>query len=211
NPHLGVNAADAAMLTFAGLNALRQHVRSDCRIHGIIKNGGDAPNIVPDYAEVEMLARAKDQAYLLQLVERLHNCARGGALAAGATVAIEQGLVFAEQLTLSSYREIAKANLAALGLPVPATVKQSFASADSGNVSYAMPHLTFGLPLDDKGSSPHTPAFVAAANSDTGRQALNTAAKIMATTVIDLLTDPAKLAAIKAEHQTVLAAATAGA
>ncbi len=49
---MGVNALDAVQLTFAGINALRQHVKSDVRIHGIVSNGGEAPNIVPEKALV---------------------------------------------------------------------------------------------------------------------------------------------------------------
>jgi amidohydrolase len=204
NPHLGINAADAAMITFTAVNALRQHVRSDVRIHGIITKGGDAANIVPDYAEVSMMVRALDQAYLEEAAERVNNCARAGALATGARLEIERGLTFAERIVIPELRKVANENLRLLDIAVPESDPQGFASADSGNVSYKMPHLTFSLPLDEKKSVPHTPAFAEASGSPMGMQAMITAAKIMATTAIDLLTDPEKLAAAKAQHQELL-------
>ena len=83
-PHLGINALDAVILTYNAINALRQHVRSDVRIHGIITHGGEAPNIVPKYAACRFRIRAADLAYLDELGERVINCARAGALATGA-------------------------------------------------------------------------------------------------------------------------------
>src|SRR5699024_10217044 len=79
-PHEGINAADAAMLTFAGVNALRQHVTPDVRIHGIIQDAGVAPNIVPEHAVVKMMARAFRHEDVVRIRERLNDCARGAAL-----------------------------------------------------------------------------------------------------------------------------------
>lgn len=76
SPHEGINAADAAMLTFAGVNALRQHVTSDVRIHGIIEEGGVAANTVPERAVVRMMTRAMSYKNIESLRERVHNCAR---------------------------------------------------------------------------------------------------------------------------------------
>ena len=88
----------------------------------------------------------------------------------------------------------------------PESDPQSFASADSGNVSQLIPHVTFSLPVDNKGSVPHTAAFAEACGSEMGYEALITAAKIMAASAIDLLSDPERVAAIKAEHAELKAA-----
>lgn len=87
-PHLGVNALDAAVNTFNLVNALRQHLKSDIRVHGIIVNGGSSPNIVPDYTEVKMYVRAIEKTSLEETVEKVKNCARGAALGTGVTVDI---------------------------------------------------------------------------------------------------------------------------
>lgn len=209
-PQDGVNAADAAMLTFAGINALRQHVTADVRIHGIVTDGGRAANIVPDFARVELQVRARNRSALEAVRGRVLDCARGGALAAGARLEVEEGLMFFERLVLRSYRQVALDNLPALGLAPPAGDPQTFASADSGNVSHRIPHLTFNLPItDDPEAAPHTPQFNVAAGSDRGRATMVQAAQLLALCALDLLTRPGLLATIQAEHRERLAAASA--
>lgn len=207
SPHEGVNAADAAMLTFTAVNALRQHVTPDVRIHGIITKGGEAANIVPADAEVSLSVRAINYRTLQSVLERVRNCARAGAMATGATLEIDEGLTFKERVVLPSLRRVALENLPALDLPVPESDPQTYASADSGNVSHEIPHLTFNLPVSASAAVvPHTPAFAEATDSDMARTAMNNAAKLMAMTALDLLTDPARLAAIQAEHREKMAA-----
>jgi len=200
SPHQGINAADAAMLTFAGVNALRQHVTPDVRMSGVIKNGGSAINIVPDYAEVAMQVRALRQAEVVRLRQRVIDCARGAALMTGARLEVEEGLIYAERLIVPGLREVVLENLGPLGVPLPEGDPQTFASADSGNVSQFIPHVTFSLPVDERGSVPHTAEFAEACASPMAMEALVTAAKIMAATAIDLIMDPERVAAIKAEH-----------
>ena len=199
-PHKGVNAADAAMLTFAGLNALRQHITPDSRSSGVIKNGGAAANVTPELAEVDMMVRAMYTEDVVALREKVHNCARGAALMTGCTLEIHDEPVYANRLVIQSLREVVLENMPAVGVTPPTSDPQSFASADSGNVSQEIPHVTFSLPVDTIGSVPHTAAFAEACNSDMGYEALITAAKIMAATAIDLLSDPERVAKIKAEH-----------
>lgn len=206
SPHEGVNAADAAMLTFAGVNALRQHVTPDSRISGYIKNGGVAANVTPEYAEVDMMTRAMYVEDVLELRERVHNCARGAALMTGCELEILDEPVYANRLIVQGLREVVMDNMPALGVTPPESDPQSFASADSGNVSQLIPHVTFSLPVDTKGSVPHTAAFAEACGSQMGYEALITAAKIMAASAIDLLSDPERVAAIKAEHAELKAA-----
>ena len=205
-PHLGVNAADAAMLTFAGVNALRQHVTPDVRIHGIIEEAGTAANIVPERAVVRMMTRAFSYEDVQALRERVHDCARGAALMTGATLEIEEDMLYAERLIVPSLREVVLESLDLVGIERPDSDPQSFASADSGNVSQLIPHVTFTLPVDDRGSVPHTAAFAEACDGPMAYEALVTAAKIMAASAIELLADPERLAAIKAEHARLKAA-----
>ncbi len=89
--HEGVNALNAVIETFNSINALRQHVTSDVRIHGIITHGGDAVNIVPEFAQADFLIRAATLDHLGEMVEKVKDCARGGAaIATGTSVALEK-------------------------------------------------------------------------------------------------------------------------
>ncbi len=86
SPEKGINALDAVIQTFNGINAMRQHIKDGARIHGIISNGGVKPNIVPEYASAEFYVRAQENEYRDELLEKLRKCAEGGALATGATL-----------------------------------------------------------------------------------------------------------------------------
>ena len=199
-PHKGINAGDAAMLLFAGVNALRQHVTSDVRVSGFIANGGVAVNTVPDHTEVRMMARGASHLTLQGVIDRVHDCARGAALMTGCEVGIDAAPLYAERLVVQGLREVMLSNLRALGVDAPDADPQTFASADSGNVSQVIPHVSYNLPLDDKGSTPHTPEFAVACDTPMAWDALVTAAKAMAGTAIDLIADPALVAELKREH-----------
>lgn len=79
SPHQGINALDAMIMTFNNVNALRQQVREDVRIHGIITDGGTAPNVIPDYTRARFIVRAREVGYLDTVTEQVMNCARGAA------------------------------------------------------------------------------------------------------------------------------------
>jgi metal-dependent amidase/aminoacylase/carboxypeptidase family protein len=83
-PEEGINALDAVILLFNEINALRQHVTDDVRIHGIITHGGDAPNIIPEYAKARFFIRAATRKDLNELTKRVKAIAEGAALATGA-------------------------------------------------------------------------------------------------------------------------------
>src|SRR5881227_3070921 len=82
-PEEGLNALDAVVLLYNAISMLRQQVRSDVRIHGIILSGGAAANIIPDYAAIRYRTRADDSEYLAEVVDRVVACAEGAAKATG--------------------------------------------------------------------------------------------------------------------------------
>jgi amidohydrolase len=88
SPDKGVNALDAAIQTFNSVNALREHFRSDSRVHGVILDGGKAANIVPEYSMSQFYVRSTSKTYNLELLEKVKNCARGAALATGCELKI---------------------------------------------------------------------------------------------------------------------------
>lgn len=90
SPEKGINALDAAIQTFNSINALREHMRSDSRVHGVILDGGKAANIVPDYSMSQFYVRSTSKTYNLELLEKVKNCARGAALATGCELKISK-------------------------------------------------------------------------------------------------------------------------
>ncbi len=190
-PHLGINALDALIQTFNAINALRQHVTPDVRIHGVITSGGSRPNIIPDYSEAHFLVRAADGKTAERVLEQVQSCARAGALATGARVEFPepnkpryQPLLYNPALV-----KAVRANMEWLGMvpvydgPPPSG---GMGSIDVGNVSQVIPCVEALVSVGED-LSLHTPEFASAVVSKTGEQALLLATKVLAFTALDLL------------------------
>lgn len=201
-PHEGINALDACILTFNGVNALRQHLRDDVRIHGIIVEGGVAPNIIPERAVARFYIRAARRDYLDQVVERVKNCARGGALALGAQVSFRNFEVSNDDIRPNAALAAAfRNNLRTLGLKHIESPGTTFGSTDIGNVSHAVPTIHPTLAIGPETVVAHTPAFAQAAASEDGDRALILGAKALAMTGYDLLADAELLRRVRAEFE----------
>ncbi len=197
-PHEGINALEALLLTFNGINALRQHVRDGTRIHGIVREGGVAPNIVPAQAVGEFYVRSDDPVYLEELVEKVQNCARGGALATGAEVEFAlTGPVYApmknNQALLASFKRF----MPDLAEDVPPTPS----SSDLGNLSQVVPAIQPLLAISEARVPPHSPAFARAAASERGRKVGLQAANALALTGLKFLADESLRERVTAEFQ----------
>ncbi len=192
NPQDGRNALDALIQTFNGINAMRQHVRSDVRIHGIIRHGGEAANVTPDFTQGEFLVRAPSAVDVRAVADRVRACAEAGALAAGCRVEIEEGPFYEDMVPNAPLNTAMLKNIEALGLPsVPPTDAVGMFGTDLGNVSRACPTVSASVNIAGPGVHPHQHEFAVAAASPEGDRAVIDAAKIMAMTAIDVLTDPA--------------------
>ncbi len=199
-PDKGVNALDACIQTFNNINALRQHLTPDVRIHGIITDGGEAPNIVPAYARAIFGVRAATSDASLDVVEQVKRCAEAGALAAGARVKVKHLRHYAHRLPNPTLARLFAQNLELLGQPVfdPAPDERR-GSSDMGNVSHLIPslHPYIAMVPDDVGA--HTPQFALAAAGEAGDHTWRIGAKALAMTAVDLFQQPALLQQAKAE------------
>jgi amidohydrolase len=202
-PHLGVNALDAVILTFTSLNALRQQVQPDARIHGVITHGGDSPNVIPDYAAARVRVRARQAAYLAQLFHRVVACAEGAARATGASLKWREDVYpYHNTVPNSAIAEALTANLKLLGLKVQKPDEGAGSgSTDFGNVSHAVPACYAYLGIAPAGTPGHSVEMREAANSPAGREACLNGAKLLAMTAIDLLTDADLLRRAHAEFE----------
>lgn len=207
HPHLGINAADAAMLFFAGVNALRQHVRPDVRLHGIITEAGDKPNIVPEHAAVEFMVRADRREDMEALAERVLDVARGAALMTGAELTVQPGMTYYDARRCPTLTSVARGNFEHLGIHEhPVDDASPKASSDGGNVSHVIPHLAISLAIADHPIAGHSVEWREAAGSPDGAAAMVDAAKVLALSAYDLLSDPEILPRIKREHEQAVAA-----
>jgi amidohydrolase len=153
-PHEGINALDGVQLMFAGVNALRQHVKSDVRIHGIITEGGEAPNIVPSNAVCRFYVRAKDRKYLNEVVKKVIRCAEGAAIMTGSQLSYSNfENKFDNIINIPQLQEIFRENLKEQGIFIPEGEMLDLpGSSDVGNVSQVCP--TMYLEVDLEGNEP---------------------------------------------------------
>ncbi len=190
-PEKGINALNGLLMTFHGIDSLRQHVTSDVRIHGIVTHGGDAPNVVPLFAEGEFLVRAGTRRALTDVLAKVKRCAEAGAVATGARVEFEEGPVYAERYNNRVLAGFFAENMRRLGLEGEEPPAQGgVGSSDIGNVSMAVPTIHPYLKIVDGDVSGHTPEFREAAGSAMGFAAMLAAAKGLAMTALDLMYRP---------------------
>ena len=191
-PWEGVNALDGVIFTFNGVNALRQHVRPDVRIHGVVTNGGGVPNVVPALASCRFRVRAPDADELTVVFEKVIGCAEGAARMCGARLEWREYMPPYDNVVPN--HAIARAfrrNLEAIGLDVlDARPVPGLGSTDFGNVSRRVPSVEAGISISDPEVPHHSAGFAEAALSEKAHGALIAAAKGLAMTAIDLLTDP---------------------
>lgn len=199
-PHKGVNALNAVIETFNSINALRQHVTPDVRIHGIITKGGDAVNVVPSLTEANFLVRAASVDVMSEVAEKVRNCARGAALATGTTVEFEQTGPVYEPIKGNEPLEKALAgNFAKLGIEFSLGGDvTNMGSTDVGNVSQVIPTVHPMYKICEKEIVGHTPEFAEASCSEDGFQCTVKVAEALALTSLDLLCNEPLMAEVKA-------------
>jgi len=202
-PHRGLNALDAVVTAYQAIAQLRQHIKNTDRIHGIITEGGLAPNIVPERAACRFYVRAVDAHELLALKHRVQACFEAGALATGCRVETKWGE--SDYLDLKTNWPLAEAyekNGKALGLdffPVKDLPPGYAGSTDMGNVSHRLPSIHPCLGVAPMNVIIHNAEFARHAVSDKGDQAVIDGAKSLAMTALDMMGDQALLGRVKAD------------
>ena len=190
-PHEGVNALDGLLLGWTALSSLRQLVRSDSRIHGIITDGGQAPNIIPERAAARLMVRSPDDAYLAELRTRVLACFEGAAKATGCELRHTWSEVCEVVKTNAALAEAFQANARALGRELrPRRVGDTHGSTDMGNVTGVVPGIHPFLAIADFPTPGHSRAFAAAAATPRALETMRLAAKALAMTALDVLADP---------------------
>ncbi len=201
-PEMGINALDAIIQTFVGINALRQHVPDDIRIHGIITHGGDAVNVIPEYTSGRFGVRATKMHRAEEAYEKVKKCIEAGALATGCTYKIREDVPYKEMKVNEVLNELAVENLKSLGYDIfPGPERGGVGSTDLGDVSHVTPALSLMVVLPGAGFAWHSKEVHEAAVGTDAWKMVADGAKAIAFTAIDVLAVPGKLDEVKAEFQ----------
>ena len=205
-PFMGRNALDAVVAGYQGIAMLRQHVPPTDRVHGIVLDGGQRPNVVPATAVSEYYVRSAEPATLTDLCARVDTILRAAAAMTGCGVELEWDRAPA-YLPIRANREMAarwtlhQRRRGRTSLP-PGIVPETLAgSTDLGNVSVRVPSIHPMLAVAGPGLSLHTAEFAAAAGSPSGDAGVLDGAVGLALTALDLLADADLLAAVRAEFK----------
>jgi amidohydrolase len=206
-PDLGINALEAVIQTFVGVNARRLQMRADARVHGIITHGGDAVNIIPARASARFSVRARDRAYQRSLIAMLRQAAEAGATSTGAKLEWKETRGYDNTVPNPTIADVMARNMAALGRTViePAP-NERMGSTDMGDISQILPavHAYFAIVPDSIAN--HTVEFATASASPAGDTAVVEGAAALAMTAAELLAEPALIAQAKADFSRQLAA-----
>ncbi|WP_127532799.1 M20 family metallopeptidase [Paenibacillus kobensis] len=203
NPHDGINALDAVIQLFNAVNAMRQQVRSDARIHGIIDAGGQAPNIIPDYASAKFYFRSADRAYTNELTQRAIRCAEGAALQTGCTLKTNAYEYSYDELrTNETLSQLFTANLVGGGVPEEEVKSgKDNGSLDLGNVSVRCPAIHPYIQVVNEPFQLHTVEFRDAAMQPRAMEGLLFGAATLASTAYDVCADPGLLRQVRDEFE----------
>jgi amidohydrolase len=189
-PEVGINAADALTVAQTAIGLLRQHILPTDRIHGIITNGGDAPNIVPAHTAARYIVRGETLARLEELRSRVYSCFEAGALATGAKLEILGGdRPYSEMIHDRDIAEFYRRNSELLGrsfIDVDELAKKAAASTDMGNVSRVIPSIHPMIKIDSLPAVNHQKEFADKCVTNSADQAVYDGALAMAWTAIDL-------------------------
>ena len=199
----GISALDAVLMMFNGMEYLREHVRPDVRFHGIITDGGKAANLVPEKAAAQFYVRANDRLHLDTVVERVYNVARGAALATGAKLTIQEVKAYDNKINIESLNRLLLENAKQAGA-TSLSPQKKVASADFSSVTYRVPAACLRVSFIAKDTASHSVAWVDAAKSEAGYQAILVGAKALAGCCYELCSKPELMQEVKQEFKRVM-------
>jgi amidohydrolase len=200
-PWRGVNALNAMIQLFVSIDQMRQQLRPEARVHGVITKGGDQANIIPEHTAAEFYLRARTKAYCRELLRRFEGCAEGAATATGCTAKVSADPIVHDPLRPNAtMAALFERNLERIAFPVdPDDGEGGLGSTDCGNVSQVIPTIHPYIRISPDGVPGHSREFAEWARSPLARAGMLAGAKALALTALDLLADPEALGAAKEE------------
>jgi amidohydrolase len=200
-PWRGVNALNAVISLFNALDAMRQQIRTDARVHGVITRGGEQANIIPEYTSAEFYLRATTVPYCHELLRRFTAAAEGAATATGCRVQVTADPTVHEPMKANpTMADLFRANLVYIDFPEdPDDGQAGYGSTDCGNVSQRLPTIHPYIRISPDGVPGHSRDFAQWARSPLARAGMVAGAKALALTALDLLAAPDTLARARAD------------
>ena len=201
-PEDGRSAFDALILSFNGLEFLREHIREDSRIHYTVAELPGPSNVVPSRAVGSLSVRSYNSAYLHEeLIPRVKDVMRGAAIMTGTTCEVTQGSGLEAKIPVLKLNDLVMDNARLVNAPNIQEPRKKTGSSDFGNVMYELPGCCIRIAFVPDGTSSHTQTFVDYGKSTEAHAAIAYAAKILAGTSYDLISQPEVAREIQEEFE----------
>ena len=202
SPDKGKSAFDAALLSFQGIEFLREHVKEDSRMHYTVLDAGGPSNIVPGRTRAEYTLRSYSTDYLENvIVPRFYDIIKGACLMTGTTYDIERSYPFKAKIPCITLNNLIMENAGQFDAPQITGPREKTGSTDFGNVMYDVPGCCIRTAFVPEGTSAHSKEYLDAGKTDKAHAALRSGSEILAGTCVDILENPELLQKIKEEFQ----------
>lgn len=210
-PDKGRSALDAALLSFQGIEFMREHVPEDTRMHYTILDAGGPANVVPEKATAEYTLRSYSTDTLKGITSRFYDVIKGAALMAGVQYDMERDNPFMAKIPCRQLNDLVMKYAAAFEAPRLSPPREKTGSTDFGNVMYFVPCTCIRIAFAKETSAAHSQDFLDDGKTENARRAIGLSAKILAAACLELLEDPAQLTRIQEEFDANKKAAAAAA
>ena len=202
SPDKGKSAFDSALLSFQGIEFLREHVKEDSRMHYTVLDAGGPSNIVPGRTRAEYTLRSYSTDYLENvIVPRFYDIIKGACLMTGTTYDIERSYPFKAKIPCITLNDLIMENAGQFDAPQITGPREKTGSTDFGNVMYDVPGCCIRTAFVPEGTSAHSKEYLDAGKTDKAHAALRSGSEILAGTCVDILENPELLQKIKEEFQ----------
>ena len=199
HPEKGRSALDAILLSFHGIELLREHVLEDTRMHYTVLDAGGPTNVVPGKATAEYTLRSYNTGYLAQVVERFKKIIEGAALMTETTFTMKRDPAYSAKIPCLKLNELIMENARAFDAPQIAPPREKTGSTDFGNVMYEIPGSCIRMAFVPVGTPAHSQEYLNAGKSEEAHQAVRLSAEILAGTCLDILERPELMDEIRAD------------
>ena len=200
-PERGRSALDGLLLLFQGIEFMREHIKEDTRMHYTITNAGGPANVVPKVAEARFSLRSYDRVYLNSVIERFKKVVQGAALMTETTSEVEEVKSLDNKIPVIKLNDILIENAKIIDAPRITPPREKTGSTDFGNVMYQVPGSCIRIAFVPEGTSSHSEEYLKSGKKKEAHNAVIMAAKILANSSYDLISNDNLLKEIKEEFK----------
>lgn len=198
-PESGRSALDALLLTFHAVEFLREHVPEDARMHYTVLDAGGPANVVPAKAVGTFSLRSYNSYHLDDIMRRFEKIVQGAALMTETVGTLEVKKRLEGKIPVAALNDLLMKNATDIGAPCIRPPRERTGSTDFGNVMRRIPGACIRVAFVDEGVAAHSEGYLMEGKTERGHAAIIYAAKILAGTVYDLITDPTLITGIQEE------------